>query len=273
MRRLAKAVVPVRWRLFLRRTAGQAPGRWKDLPQDAANLLFPTAFGGPIPPPGLRARVGGVSRAEFATVGRGGAQDLLRAFTRSRDPGRAYPDWLDFGCGCGRVARWMGGAPPVVRLAGVDVDAAQVRWASRHLAGRYSLMQPAPPLPFGAESFDVVYAVSIFTHLDEHAQFEWLAELARVLRPGGLLIATTHGPELSRGCPGLTAADLGALEERGFLAVDPGGTFNERSSFHSAGYLEERWGRTLTRRFFEPRGFVSYQDLSAWEKPAGARRS
>jgi len=211
--------------------------------------------------------VGGVSRTEFVTVGRDGARDILGAFERQRDAGRAYPEWLDFGCGCGRLARWIAGAAPVGRLQGVDVDAAQIRWARRHLPGEFSVMRPSPPLVFPPESFDVVYAISIFTHLDEREQFAWLEDLRRVLRPGGLLIATTHGPELSRTCPGLTPGDLGSLAQRGFLAVDPGGTFNERSSFHARTYLESEWGRRLLLRLHEPRGFVGYQDLSVWEKP------
>lgn len=266
-----KAIVPARWRRFLRRTARQAPDRLKDLPRDAVCLVRPKAFDGPIPPAGLRTRVGGASRREFTAVGREGAAAILRAFDRVRDPSRSYPNWLDFGCGCGRVARWMQGARPVVGLTGVDVDAAQVRWAQRHLPGEFAVMRPSPPLGFAPESFDVVYAISIFTHLDEREQFAWLGEFLRILRPGGLLIATTHGPDLSRTCPGLTAGDLATLGATGFLAVDPGGTFNERSTFHAREYLSARWGRILTPRLFEPKGFVSYQDLSAWERPTVAQ--
>jgi SAM-dependent methyltransferase len=267
-----KSLVPVRLRRFVRRAAREAPARLKDLPRDAVCVVRPRAFGGPIPPAGLRARVGGASRDEFTLVGREGAATILRAFERCRDRRRDYPDWLDFGCGCGRLARWTSGAEPVIRLKGVDVDAAQIRWARRHLPGDFSVMRPSPPLVFAPESLDVVYAISIFTHLDEREQCDWLAELARILRPGGLLVATTHGPELSRTCPGLTAGNLATLDRTGFLAVDPGGTFNERSTFHSRPYLESLWGRTLTPRLFEPRGFVSYQDLSVWEKPPEPRR-
>jgi SAM-dependent methyltransferase len=228
--------------------------------------VFPRAFGGPIPGPGLRSRVGGISREEFVRVGRDGAADIRDAFERVRAPGRFYPDWLDFGCGCGRMARILVDAAGVARLSGVDVDAAQIRWARRRLRGEFAVMRPTPPLDFDAASFDVVYAVSIFTHLDEGEQDRWLDELFRVLRPGGLLIATTHGPDLAVSCPGLTPADFEGLAAKGFLAADPGGTFNERSSFHSRSYLERAWGRRLTPRSFEKQGFVGYQDLSAWEK-------
>ena len=88
-----------------------------------------------------------------------------------------------------------------------------------------------------------------------------------------LLIGFFEGIDSERGLEWRCADSLSLrhflrLGERGFLAVDPGGTFNERSSFHSRAYLESRWGRILSLRDFAARGFVSYQDLSVWEKPA-----
>jgi SAM-dependent methyltransferase len=271
VRRLVRAILPARWRLALKRHARALPQRLRDFPRDAIGAVLPAAFGGPIPGPGLRSRVGGIAREEFVRVGREGAAGILGAFERARVPGRSSPDWLDFGCGCGRLARVVADSPAVARLSGVDVDATQIRWARRRLRGDFAVMRPVPPLAFAAGSFDVVYAVSIFTHLDEGEQDAWLGELSRILRPDGLLIATTHGPDLARSCPGLTAAHFDELAARGFLAVDPGGTFNERSSFHSREYLERTWRRFFTPRSFEERGFVAYQDLSTWEKARPTR--
>ena len=50
-----------------------------------------------------------------------------------------------------------------------------------------------PPLPFADESFDLVYAVSVFTGLEETDQLVWMNELARVVRPDGAIIVTFHG--------------------------------------------------------------------------------
>jgi hypothetical protein len=41
--------------------------------------------------------------------------------------------------------------------------------------------------------FDLVYALSVFTHLDATGQGFWITELSRVLKPGGFLFITTHG--------------------------------------------------------------------------------
>ncbi len=49
-----------------------------------------------------------------------------------------------------------------------------------------------PPLEFDSASFDLVWAISVFTHLTDNS-IPWLLELHRILKPGGLLIATYMG--------------------------------------------------------------------------------
>jgi SAM-dependent methyltransferase len=264
---LARAVVPQPARRWLRRAAREAPHRIRDFPKDAVAALIPRAFGGPMPPPGLRARVGLGSRDEFTLVGREGARQVLSALASASGGKRTDADWLDFGCGCGRIARYVQESPGIRSYTGVDVDERQIGWAARHLRGRFGVMRPDPPLEFPDSSFDVVLAISIFTHFDEAEQFAWLAEIRRILRPGGLLLATTLCPDAALACPGLTPPELDELARRGFLAADHGATtFNEHSTFHSRAYLEASWSSLLRLRSHEPRGFVSYQDLAVWEK-------
>jgi 2-polyprenyl-3-methyl-5-hydroxy-6-metoxy-1,4-benzoquinol methylase len=271
VRRLVKAIVPLRWRRAIRHEATHAPQRVRDLPADLVCLVRPRAFGGPLPPHGLRARVGDPSRAVYRRVGVEGRAALLAAFDRTRDPGRAYPAWLDFGCGSGRLAhRMIDENPPVVSLHGVDVDEDLVRWARTHLRGVFETMRPDPPLAFPDARFDVVYATSIFTHYTESEQFAWLAELARVLKPGGVLLATTISPQMAGLFSGISEADYRQLGNDGFFCANPTGAFNARAAFHSRGYLERAWERTLRLRLHEPQGFVNFQDLSVWEKPSPA---
>jgi SAM-dependent methyltransferase len=268
---MARLVVPLEIRRFLRRAAIEAPRRLRDLPADILSRFSPPSPDGPMPPGKLRARVGQSSRATFSEVGRMGCAQIVAAFERVRDPRAEYASWLDFGCGCGRLARHVGRVSGLFEsLHGVDVDPALIDWASRNLPGTYAVMNPHPPLSFGASSFDVVYAISIFTHCTEQEQGEWLAELHRILRPGGLLIATT----LSTGRTSdfsLAAEVSEGLDRRGFACANPTGAFNERAAFHSERYLKETWGRFFATRLHEKKGFVGYQDLSVWEK-AGPRR-
>ena len=47
-------------------------------------------------------------------------------------------------------------------------------------------------------SFDLIYSYSVFSHLAEEIHLRWLAEFHRLLRPGGLLVATTRARECIR---------------------------------------------------------------------------
>src|SRR5262249_60680166 len=58
---------------------------------------------------------------------------------------------------------------------------------------RYQVNTLQPVLGYDDDAFDLIYALSVFTHLPEPDQLTWMDELHRVLRPGGHLILTTHG--------------------------------------------------------------------------------
>lgn len=268
LRRLVRRVVPAGWRSRARRALSELPHRLRDAPADLRELVRPGEP--PVPGPGLRRRVGrNGSRSEFLAIGRDCARDLLAAFGAAREPGRAYPRWLDFGGGCGRVSRHLLGRAEPAELDGVDVDARQIAWARRHLPGRWFVGPGEPPLPLPAASYDVVFAVSVFTHLSEPLQDAWLDELGRVLAPGGLLVASTHGPRLANDAFPLDAGQLRELERAGFLFVTAPGPFNQQAAFHSESYLRSRWSRGFECRGFRPAGLRGYQDLSVWRAAPG----
>src|SRR5439155_14229287 len=136
----------------------------------------------------LMVRVAGTADADwFLRSGRAGF-DAIAAHV-ALDDVRAV---LDFGCGCGRVTRYFHGLAGEV--AGSDVSDAAIEWCRANLGfGRFEVNGPAPPLVFEDESFDLVYALSVFTHLTDDLQLAWRDELRRVLRPDGRLLLTTHG--------------------------------------------------------------------------------
>jgi SAM-dependent methyltransferase len=98
---------------------------------------------------------------------------------------------LDFGCGVGRVARHWNGAG--VQLHGCDVNRRMIEWCRRNLPGRFDVTELEPPLPYDDATFGLAYAFSVFTHLPEQLQHDWLREFGRVLRPGGYLLVSTLG--------------------------------------------------------------------------------
>jgi SAM-dependent methyltransferase len=148
----------------------------------------------PLPPPKLRMLVAGSADADsFLRRGAEAAQTIRAVLGRHGVVLEDCDALLDFGCGSGRVARhWKDLSGPEVH--GCDANPELVRWCQENLPflqARVSGLEP--PLPYEADSFDVLYALSVFTHLPEAIQRPWLEELQRVLRPGGHVFFTTHG--------------------------------------------------------------------------------
>lgn len=100
------------------------------------------------------------------------------------------PRVADWGCGLARVLRHL---PKRYRLVGFDYNPDAVRWSTTHIAGvQFFENGLMPPLRVEAESFDALYALSVFTHLSAEAHDLWIAEIERVLSPGGVFIGTFH---------------------------------------------------------------------------------
>jgi SAM-dependent methyltransferase len=151
--------------------------------------------GMPLPPPRLRLLVDGRSAdgGHFLRIGRqmfGGIRGAVVAMGRAPEELGAV---LDFGCGCGRVARhWAGLRGP--ELHGCDYNQALVDWCAANLCLlRVTRNELAPPLPHVSGSFDLIYALSVFTHLDAELQRAWLEEYRRLLAPGGMLVVSVLG--------------------------------------------------------------------------------
>lgn len=106
-----------------------------------------------------------------------------------------------------------------------------------------------PPLRYADNSFDFIYALSVFTHLPERLQHAWMQEMYRVLEPRGSLLITTQGDYyLDRLYP-----DQRERFEAGELIVK-----NENvagSNFCSA-YHPENWVRAKLARGFVVVDFI-----------------
>ena len=101
---------------------------------------------------------------------------------------------LDFGCSSGRHLRVLQTWRPEVRWMGCDPNGGAIAWAAEHLPGIDFFASPQePPLELAAGSLDAVTAVSVWSHFGAGAGRRWLAEMHRLLRPGGVLALTTQG--------------------------------------------------------------------------------
>jgi SAM-dependent methyltransferase len=129
------------------------------------------------------------------------AYEELGAQTREAIVRLLPDDWrfkgkrvLDFGSGAGRTLRHFLEEAEEGDFWGADLDEASIDWLERELSPPLHGWRSAewPPLGLEHGSFDLIWAVSVFTHLTDNAS-AWLLELQRLLKPDGLLIATYMG--------------------------------------------------------------------------------
>ncbi len=178
---------------------------------------------------------------------------------------------LDFGCGWGRILRFflrdldpenVWGIDCVPEM--IDLCARADRWS------HYEVVAPLPPTSLPAERFDLIFSYSVFSHLSEAAHLAWLHELHRVLRPGGILVASTREREFILHCAALRAqqetrefaqgartafpdtADSLSRYDRGEFVHEPtGGGFVLDASFFGEtciprSYVERVWSELFT---------------------------
>ena len=215
--------------------------------------------------------VGPISIAGFLASGRRTADDIETALSRAGASLSGMRQGLDFGCGCGRVLQEAARRWPHIHWFGSDVDARAIRWCVAHLPATTTVVnEPLPPLPFPDVAFDLVWCGSVFTHLDEIRQDAWLADLCRVLAPGGHLVASVHGPNCWASLPGPTVR---RIRDRGFVFARTGGDEGihpdwYQTAWHTREYVERHWSRFVDIAAYIPQGFEGYQDVVVGRKPA-----
>lgn len=231
----------------------------------------------PDPPRELWERWGD-SLQRYLTTGQLDVERMLAVLSSVGIGGDALKRVLDFGCAEGRMLRFFPRTDGS-ELWGVDVNAERIAWAQQNLPElRFVTTTTAPHLPFEDNYFDLVYCLSVFTHIGDLAD-AWFLELLRVVRPGGHLYATVHDEhtiELLRGryrndethaylIDLLARFDehTGALSrEWCYFAIlaDPGAQV-----FYRSEYLIGKWSQFAACRAVEPEA-SEYQTAVVFQK-------
>jgi len=123
---------------------------------------------------------------------------------------------LDWGCGPGRVIRHM---PELTNheadYFATDYNQRSIEWCKQNLKDiSFNVNSLSPALPCPDNKFDIIYGLSIFTHLSEEMHYSWYKELLRTLKPGGILFITTHGDAFT---VKLNAAELDKYKKGEFV--------------------------------------------------------
>jgi ubiquinone/menaquinone biosynthesis C-methylase UbiE len=226
--------------------------------------------GDALPPARLRFRVSETLDPQlFRAVGENAARHVKDALTSVGRPIEDFKNVLEFGCGCGRVIAPLAREFPQARFFGTDVDAEAISWCATNLSGiEFKSNGELPPLPYDAQQFDLVYCISVFTHLDDAHTRAWLAELNRVVKPEGIVALSTHGEHVWQSLP---KDQQHALIRDGYLfqrtqklrGIQPEWY---QTSYHAREYILGLVAHEFNVLAHIPQG-MGYQDLIVAEKP------
>ncbi len=177
---------------------------------------------------------------------------------------------LDWGCGPGRIIRHL---PDVIgndcEYYGTDYNKKSIEWCAANLPGiSFNLNSLNAELPYENNFMDVIYGISILTHLSGQKHYEWYNELYRILKPGGIMFLTSQGNNY-RGK--LTGSELEKYNNNDLVVrgkVKEG--HRTYSAFHPPGFMRKLFNNAEILNHIEPspeKGKWLPQDIWILRKP------
>ncbi len=112
---------------------------------------------------------------------------------------------LDFGCGTGRYMEVFERRVPRSNVQGVEADAKAVERAQASGLNVCALDPAQAELPFPDRHFDVVFSSNVIEHIPRPSYLSYLGEIARVLKPRGVLAVGAPNYPIKRAFDMLTA--------------------------------------------------------------------
>lgn len=166
---------------------------------------------------------------------------------------------LEFASGYGRFTRHLVKAIPG-RVTCADVLPGSVEFLREqfHVEGFYSHLDPLK-IEYPRQ-YDLVFVLSLFTHLPVQSWSGWLQSLARAVRPGGLLVISVHNEAIAAHLGVMLGADgthfIASSESPSLSAAVYGTTFTTRR------FVESAIGSALggTTLLYQPFAFWGGQD-------------
>jgi SAM-dependent methyltransferase len=246
------------------------------------HLVPPRAF------PGIPGRIhfndfmfGGGSADEIASYAERANNVIAAIDATVSAAGKTFNDferWLDFGCGYGRVVRFLVQRVPAEQISACDVVTEGVDFCHSEFGVR-PIYAPTDLTRLQLGSFDFIYAISVITHLNERNSVALLRLLGDSLREEGIALFTTHGrysletPALYGSEYEVRKAEIAAQAERRGMAFLPypfvsGDDYG--MAWHAKEFIERRMeelhGGRMRLLVFTERGLDDHQDVFAFQR-------
>jgi SAM-dependent methyltransferase len=131
---------------------------------------------------------------EYYYDGQATAAEIISFIQKHRDLHQPDTRVLDWGCGPARIVRHLPALLPQAEVHGSDYNEEYINWCRQSLKEiQFSLNKIDPPMNYPASFFDAIIGISVFTHLSAASHANWINELYRITKPGGIIFLTTQG--------------------------------------------------------------------------------
>jgi SAM-dependent methyltransferase len=191
-----------------------------------------------------------------------------------------FGNYLDIGAASGRVIRHANYLHEECNVFGADINLKHVNWMKDYLPSNLIAFQNTsiPYLPFESNTFDLISAFSVFTHVESFIEM-WLLEMKRVTKPGGILYITLqtdytlkkltdtwpvykslkNHPEFSE-----DLRDSGMKRNKRVFRWGQSRSYSS-NVFYKTDYIEKNWGRIFEIMEIK-RMYPAYQDVIVLKK-------
>jgi 2-polyprenyl-3-methyl-5-hydroxy-6-metoxy-1,4-benzoquinol methylase len=193
---------------------------------------------------------------------------------------------LDFGCGWGRIIRFFLKDLEPSQIYGADCYKEMIDICNNsNLNCNFDTIDPMPPIKYQDNMFDVIYLYSVFSHLSEEAHLVWLKEFHRILKPGGIFLATTRPVEFIEHCKNLAKMkkinewELGSTiafsepeqayrdyNEGKFVHSSTGGGGVLDKSFFGESCISESYVRNNWNKFFSELEYIPFKKHTQFDQ-------
>ncbi len=164
---------------------------------------------------------------------------------------------LEFASGYGMVTRHLLKELSPIRIVSCDIHQQAIDFLHSTLGVETILSKSVPEEIKWQDSYDVVFALSFFSHMPDHSFGRWLKTLFDALKPNGYLIFTTHGISSTK------LKNLTIPAEKGFLFVPMSEQKDLNENEYGSSYVTSKYVKQQVKHYLHA-DILSLTEAAWW---------